>query len=111
MICLSLTAGERPHTIRTTSRLTRDDWEHSARMIPRRLLTTLVFALPVLVVGIAVVLVAAALAEKLGDAAGALGLFWTAMAALIALVIDALLLLGILGLRALEESRDENRGA
>jgi hypothetical protein len=80
-------------------------------MIPRRLLTMLVFTLPVLVVGIAVVLVAAELADELGDPAGARGLFWTAMAGLIALVIDALLLLGILGLRALEDPRDDNRGA
>lgn len=80
-------------------------------MIPRRLLTTLVFALPVLVVAVGVILAAAALAEGLGDTAGARGLFWTAMAALIALVIDALLLLGILALRALEDPGDENRNA
>jgi hypothetical protein len=77
-------------------------------MIPRRLLTTLVFALPILVVAFGVVLGAAELAKALGDAAGARGLSWIAIAALILLVIDALLLLGALGLRALEEPRDHD---
>jgi hypothetical protein len=80
-------------------------------MIPRPLLTTLVFALPVLVVALAVILGAAALAGGLGDVAGARGLFWTAMATLILLVIDALLLLGILGIRALEERHDRDGSA
>jgi hypothetical protein len=76
-------------------------------MIPRPLLTTLVIALPILVMAVAVILAAAKLAEGMGDAAGARGLFWTAMAALILLAMDALLLLGILGLRALENQTDE----
>jgi len=80
-------------------------------MIPRRLLTTLVFALPVLVVSFGVLLGAAELANGLGDAAGARGLFWTAVAALILLVIDAVLLLGILGLRALAEPHEPDGDA
>ena len=76
-------------------------------MLPRPLLTSLVFALPVLVVALGVLLGAAALAEALGDVAGARGLFWTAMAALILIVIDAVLLLGALGLRALDEPNDQ----
>jgi hypothetical protein len=77
-------------------------------MIPRWFLTTLVFALPVLVVTFAVVLGAAALAGGLGDAAGSRGLLWLAMAALVLLVIDVVLLVAALGIRALEAERDEN---
>jgi hypothetical protein len=77
-------------------------------MIPRRLLTTLVFALPVLIVAFGVILGAAELAKALGDTAGARGLFWIAIAALILLLIDALLLLGVLGLQALDEPRDHD---
>ena len=76
-------------------------------MIPRWFLSALVFALPLLFVTFGVVLGAAALAGGLGDAAGSRGLFWFAMAALILLVIDVLLLLAVLGIRALNESRDE----
>ena len=54
-------------------------------MIPRWFLTTLVFALPILAVTFGVVLGASALTSTLGDAAGAYGLFWCAMAALIGL--------------------------
>jgi hypothetical protein len=77
-------------------------------MIPRWFLTTLVFGLPVLVVTFSVVLGAAALAGGLGDAAGSRGLFWFAMAALVLLVIDVVLLVAALGIRALEADRDEN---
>ena len=76
-------------------------------MIPRWFLTALVFALPILVVTFGVVLGAASLAGGLGDAAGSRGLFWFAMAALILLVIDALLLLAVLGIRAANETRDD----
>jgi len=75
-------------------------------MTPRWLLTTLVFALPILVVAFGVVLGASSLAAGLGDASGSRGLFWFAMAALIFLVIDALLLIALLGIRALEEPPD-----
>jgi hypothetical protein len=77
-------------------------------MIPRSFLVTLVFGLPILVVTFGVALGASALARGLGDAAGARGLFWFAIVALVLLVIDALLLLIVLGMRALEE-RDEER--
>jgi hypothetical protein len=78
-------------------------------MIPRPLLVTLVFALPILVVTFGVVLGAAALAQGLGDAAGARGLSWLAIAALLLLVIDSLLLLVVLGMRALNERDEEER--
>ena len=72
-------------------------------MIPRWLLTTLVIGLPILALLFGVVLGASELAAGLGDAAGAKGLFWVAIGALILLVADSLLLLIILGLRSIEE--------
>ena len=75
-------------------------------MIPRLFLATLVFAMPFLIVVFAVVIGASLLTQSLGDVAGARILFWTAMTALVLLVIDALLLLGALGLRALDVHPD-----
>jgi len=72
-------------------------------VIPRRLLAVLVLALPVLVVTFAVLAGASMLASGLGDAAGAAALNWVAFGALIVLVIDALLLLAVLGIRAVQE--------
>jgi hypothetical protein len=83
--------------------------DNAFAMIPRWFLYTLVFALPILVVTFGVVLGASALAQGLGDVAGSRGLFWVAMAALVLLVIDAVLLLAALGLRALEAPHDEER--
>ena len=78
-------------------------------MIPRPFLATLVFALPILVVTFGVVLGASTLASGLGDSAGSRGLLWVAIVALVLLVIDALLLLVALGLKALDQQRDEDR--
>jgi hypothetical protein len=78
-------------------------------MIPRAFLATLLFALPILAVTFGVVLGASALANGLGDAMGSRGLLWVALGALVLMVIDALLLLIVLGIRALEERRDEDR--
>jgi hypothetical protein len=61
----------------------------------------LVFALPVLVVAFAVILGAAQLAAAMEDAAGGRALLWVAIGALILLVIDVLLLVGVLGLKSL----------
>jgi hypothetical protein len=74
-------------------------------MMPRWYLPTLVFSMPVLVVAFGVVLGGSALAGGLGDVAGSRGLFWIAMAALLLLVIDAVLLLCLLGIRALEREK------
>ncbi|MEX2174814.1 MAG: hypothetical protein WD872_10660 [Pirellulaceae bacterium] len=74
-------------------------------VIPRRVLLVLVFALPALIVTFAVVLGASQLARVLGDAAGARGLGWLAVLSLMLLAIDALLLLGALGVNAI--GRDE----
>jgi hypothetical protein len=79
-------------------------------MIPRPLLATLVFALPILTLTFGVVMGASSLSGGLGDAAGARGLFWVAIAALVLLVIDSVALLVVLGLRALNERRDDHRG-
>jgi len=72
-------------------------------VIPRRLLAVLVLALPVLVFTFAVLAGASMLAGGLGDAVGAAALKWVALGALIVLVIDALLLLAVLGIRAAQE--------
>jgi hypothetical protein len=97
----SLTGRWLARTIRTAQVL-------GLSMIPRAFLATFVFALPILIVTFGVVLAASALANALGDAAGARGLFWVAMGALMLLVVDALLLLVVLGIRALEERRDQD---
>ena len=83
----------------------------SHTMIPRWFLTTLVFALPILALTFGVVLGASSLTSALGDAAGSYGLFWCAIAALIVLIIDALLLLVALGIRALDESRNNDESS
>lgn len=77
-------------------------------MIPRRLLAALVLALPVLVVTFAVLAGASMLAGGLGDAAGATALKWIAVGALIVLVIDAVLLLAVLGIRAAQEDERQD---
>ena len=71
-------------------------------MIPRWSLKALVLALPALVVAFGVVLAASQLAAGLGDPAGERLLRWWAIAVLILLVCDAVLLLALLGLRAVE---------
>ena len=76
-------------------------------MIPRRYLAALVLALPVLVVTFAVLGGASFLAAGLGDAPGATALKWVALGSLIVLVIDAILLLVVLGIRAVQEEDDE----
>jgi hypothetical protein len=79
-------------------------------MIPRWLLTTLVLALPVLVVMFGVVLGASSLAAALGDAAGARFLSWWAITALVLLVIDSVLLLAVLGIHALDRLPHDRGG-
>ena len=78
-------------------------------MIPRWMLTTLVFGLPILVVTFGVLAGASALAQALGDTAGARGLLWVGIVTLIFLVVDVLLLVGVMGIRAIEamDERDD----
>lgn len=78
-------------------------------VLPRWSLKALLLALPVLVVAFGVVLGASQLAAGMGDAPGARWLLWWAIAALILLVIDAILLLALLGLRAAAEDDRQGR--
>jgi len=73
-------------------------------LVPKRILIVLVLALPVLVVAFAVVMGGWGLALGMGDPGGATALRWIAIACLILLVIDGLLLLMALGLNAIEAS-------
>jgi hypothetical protein len=72
-------------------------------VIPRPVVVILVFALPVLVVAFAVVLGASALAQATQDLAGGLVLRWVAMGLLMLAITDLILLVGVLGVRALDE--------
>jgi hypothetical protein len=78
-------------------------------MIYRPLLTVLVLVLPVLVLTFAVLLGASSLTGAMGDTVGSYGLFWCAMVALVLLIIDALLLLMVLGIQAIDQREDVNR--
>jgi hypothetical protein len=78
-------------------------------VIPRRYLVVPVLALPVLVVTFAVLAGATFLAVALGDAPGAAALKWVALGSLIVLVIDAIVLLALLGIRAVQEDEDQTR--
>jgi len=78
-------------------------------VLPRWSLKALLLALPVLVVAFGVVLGASQLAAGMGDASGARWLLWWAIAALILLVIDGILLLALLGLRAAAEDDRQAR--
>ena len=73
-------------------------------MLPRWCLTTLVLALPILAIGFGAFLGTAELMAALGDADGARVMRWVAVLAVLLLVIDALCLLIVLGLRALGDS-------
>ncbi len=70
-------------------------------MVPRPFLVTLVLALPVIVVAFAVVMAGYALSVATGDHAGGRILFGFGTACLMIGLIDAILLVGVLGLNAL----------
>lgn len=81
-------------------------------MIPRPVLRILVLALPLLVCTFAVVLGVSTLTQAMQDLVGARVLRWISVGVLVLAVIDMLLLLGVLGLQALNDddhprSRDE----
>ncbi len=79
------------------------------RLMPtdRRLLTIAVYALPILTTVLAVLLTAAWLLEGMRDMQGAMWVRIGAGATLVALAVDLVLLLGLLGFRALREVEDE----
>jgi hypothetical protein len=67
------------------------------------MLRALVYALPLLVVASAVVMGAAALAQAMGDQAGARVMLRIGTACGLLLAADSILLLGVLGARALTD--------
>ena len=69
-------------------------------------LQTLVYALPLLVVTFAVLMGAQSLSAATGDATGALLLGRVATGTLVLLIVDVVLLVGWLGMRALAEDRE-----
>lgn len=79
-------------------------------MIPRRVLTTLVYALPLMVFAFAVLMGAAALTQAMQDEVGARVLRWIAAGVLLLAVTDMLLLLCILGLKALGDDDPTDLG-
>lgn len=79
-------------------------------MVPSTFLKTLVYGLPVLVVSFSVLMGGYALAHATKDSAGAAVLWWVAMACLMLICVDIVLLVGTLGANALgppEGRRDE----
>lgn len=82
-------------------------------MLLRRLLTILVLALPVLTVAFGVLMAGHVLVQAVNDPLAARALLWVAMSCLMLLCTDVLLLVGVLGLQALEsrEPPDDERGA
>ena len=72
-------------------------------MLPRPILTTLVFALPTLVVSFSVLMGGSALARATEDLAAARALQWIGVGLLMLTVVDVVLLVGVLGLRALSD--------
>jgi len=77
-------------------------------MIPRRILTVLVFSLPVLVVAFGVLMGGFILAQATEDAAGAKVLRWVAVSALMLTIADVVLLVGALGINALGDRDDRS---
>jgi len=73
----------------------------------RNLLAVLVYGLAISIVAFGVLMGAYGLATATTDAAAAKVLWWIAIGVLMIIVIDAILLLGILGLRAIEN--DDSR--
>jgi hypothetical protein len=77
-------------------------------MLPRWVLTTLVFALPILAISFGAILGTAELMAALGDASGARVMRYISIFSLLLLLIDALCLLTVLGLAALTDRRDSD---
>ena len=77
-------------------------------MIPRPVLTILVFALPLLVVAFSVLMGGSALASATEDMPGAQALRWVAIGILMFTIVDIVLLVGVLGLNALGRGDDRS---
>lgn len=72
-------------------------------MISREQLRPLVFAVPVLLAATTVLFVGHGISSGLGDAAGARVLWWIAMAAVMLLAVDCLILLLAIGAKLLDD--------
>jgi hypothetical protein len=77
-------------------------------VVPKNVLQALVFALPLTVVGFAVLMGGSAVVRAMDDPFGASVLAWIAAAFLMVGVADGLVLLVILGLRALADDDQDN---
>ena len=84
----------------------------SGGVIPRRILTILVFALPVLVVAFGVLMGGSILAQAVEDAPVAKVLRSIAIGIMMLTITDVVLLVGVLGIRALgdEDNRSDSSG-
>ena len=80
-------------------------------MVPKPILTVLVYALPILIVGYGVLMGGSALAGGLQDAVAALALRWIAAGILLLLATDLVLLIGVLGVNALGSQHDPEEPA
>jgi hypothetical protein len=78
-------------------------------VIPRVVFFVLVAGLSIFVVAFAVLMAFYALVTGLGDLVAARALLWTAMACLILAAVDLLLLVGALGLQAMQH-QPQQRG-
>jgi hypothetical protein len=78
-------------------------------VIPNKALQALVFALPLSVVGFAVLMGGASLLRAMEDEPGGRVLAWIAAAFLMLGIADVLLLVTALGLRALIEDTNDSR--
>ncbi len=79
-------------------------------MVPKKVLQALVFVLPLAVVGFTVLMGGAAMLRAMNDQLGGSVLAWIAVAFLVVAVGDGLMLLIVLGLRALDEHDESTRG-
>jgi hypothetical protein len=84
----------------------------SGDVIPRRILTILVFALPVLVVAFGVLMGGSILAQAVEDAPVAKVLRSIAIGIMMLTITDVVLLVGVLGIKALgdEDNRSDSSG-
>jgi len=78
-------------------------------LIPHRLIVALLIPAPVLIVSFAVLLGASALTQAAGDQPAAFVLKWIAVAAVMLLVVDLLLLVLALGVNAVARGEDDER--
>jgi hypothetical protein len=81
-------------------------------VVPKKVLQALVFAIPLTVMGFAVLMGGSAVVRAMDDPFGASVLAWIAAAFLMVGVADGLVLLVVLGLRALaDHHQDSSTGA